>query len=546
MKNIIILTLILSFFGYPNTAIFAQQSAQTEQIIVSFSNMSSPNSALQAIADAKDFAHRHNVTIVELDRLKCIPNTFLWSLTGNLDDIIETTEDIKRRPRGASNNSINRGNPDFSSPPINNPTPPCDVSNDSLDAYNSCSSSADKPVLIAVLDDGLGNTFGTNRQPIDHKRFFQPYLWSNPRGGSVGQSFINDSGSPLDDNARHGSAVTSRIVDMLRKADVKNVKIMMLQTHNPLTHQGSLWNVCRALDFAYCHNANIVNMSLSGLLSNLSGNHEEAGTSALEVIIAYMGKNKSILVVAAAGNDGEDVSIERPDNRRYCTASYQIANLLEVAANARCSDALWEMSNKGQKNVHLTAPGDNVYCAVPVTDDNPSGIDQLTGTSLAAPHVAAAAAILASNRPTTAFNYAPIFKSIVLSVTSSPALFDAVISSGRLNTCNALTYFLRNFTQGIAAPPSNTEGSLSTAVNALVIAPNPTTSTFSIHFNAEKTTPSELVIRDMLGRVLVQQNWATSKGQNDLSVDASAFNKGIYFINIQAGGKLLVQKIIKE
>jgi subtilisin family serine protease len=259
-----------------------------------------------------------------------------------------------------------------------------------------------------------------------------------------------------------------------------------------------------------------------------------------------MGRTKNVLVVAAAGNDGEDVSIPRPDNRRFCTASYQIANLMEVAANAHCSDALLETSNKGHKNVHLTAPGDKVYCAVPLTPDNPRGIDLLSGTSLAAPHVAAAAAILASNRQTTSFDYAPIFGSIVASVTNVPALYDAVISSGRLNTCNALTYFMRHFAQGTVAPPSNTEGPLSTAINALVIAPNPTTSTFNIRFNAEKESNSELIIQDMLGRVLLQQNWYIYTGQNDLSVDASAFNKGIYFINIQTVGKNMIQKLIKN
>ena len=540
MKKSANTTLIILLFSFVHTTTWAQ--IIKKQVVISFANARSP---IEEVAAVRSFAASKKLTIRDLDKLNCIPYTYLWELSGASSGIIATVDYIKGRPHGCSDNSDTDPRPVLTTPAAL-ASPSCIVSKDSLNAYSSCDSRGDRGVLMAVIDDGIGSKFGTLSTPINYTTFFQPYLWSNPASvGSVGYSFLNNNASPVDANAKHGSAVTFRIVDMLRKANVSNVKIMILQTHDPVTGLGSVWNVCRALDFAYCNNVNIVNLSLAGLLGNINpAIIEPPGTSVLEMIIQYMGTNKNVLVVAAAGNDGATVTVPRTDNKRYCTASYQLSNLVEVAANARCSDDLWQMSNRGAPNVHLSAPGENVSCAVPVTV-NASGVMQLTGTSLAAPHVAAAAAILGVNRSTTNFSYQPVVNALINGVTPIPNLRGLVSSGGRLNTCLALEYFRSRPNIAFApATPPNTEGSFGT--NALTIAPNPVLSNMAITLASEQDAAAELTIKDMLGRVQVQQKWGVFNGQNTVSIDVSNFVKGIYFVQVQINKQFFVQKIIKN
>jgi hypothetical protein len=567
-KNIIVVlfTITLCFYGTP---LFSQA---TKEVVVSFANSQTPFNLTTFQAYVYD---RYRVKITVAGQLECIPNTYLLTLTGTLDGIIATVDYIGTRPNGGSQNG-NTGSHDLSNATFIPPPPPsCKNSQDSINAYSTCRSNSRTPVLMAVIDDGIGKTFVNNEciitranpscSTVNGSTFFQPYIWTNPTNGAIGYNFVNNTTDPTNVNARHGSAVTYRIVDMLRKAGVDNVRIMILQALQPsatpktVSSTGSVWNVCRALDFAYCKNANIINMSIGGLLGKINANPERletAGTSVFEVVFEYMRKTKGTLIVAAAGNDGVDVTIPRPDGLRYCTASYQLPNLLEVAANARCSDNLAYFSNNGAPNVHLSAPGETVYCAVPTTV-NTRGIDTLSGTSLAAPHVAAAAAILATNRPpNVVFNYEPIVKSIISGVNipitvkagvKVPALQGLVSSKGRLNTCQALEIFMSNYPViRMVAPASNTEGGTKTAINGLTIAPNPVNSDFTVLLNSTQDAQTELIIKDVLGRTLIQQDWSIYSGENTLSIDASKLNKGIYFINMRIGEQNLTQKMIKN
>lgn len=570
MKKNITLLSFTAILCFCSTIVWGQITPTiSKEVVVSFANTTSV-APLEDIKKMRIYAfERYGVTITQLpaNQLQCIPYTYLWTLTGTLNGIMQTVDYITTRPNGGSQNGSGGGhtftptNPTATLTTLKNPTtipmalpPPC-LNQDSLDAYSLCENRRAQPVLMAVIDDGIGNKFNNGTSNVSAATFFQPYLWSNPASGAangtIGYNFLNNTNSPSNDNARHGSAVTFRIVDMLRKARVSNVKIMILETLDPITGQGSIWNICRALDFAYCNKANIVNMSLAGLLGKINANgerREAEGASVLEVIFEFMRKGQNTLIVAAAGNDsiGNNVALLRPDGQRYCTASYKLPNLMEVAANAACSDLLATFSNYGAPNVHLSAPGQDVYCAVPVSTLNPKGIEKKSGTSLAAPHVAAAAAILATNRPVSAaFDYAPIVKSILSSVTP---LNQPVSTRGRLHTCRALTNFLSLYPAvQMRAAASNTEGTSSTGViNVLTLAPNPVSSEVTISLVTEEETQTVLEIKDILGRTIQHQNWQLNKGNNVLTIDASKLNKGLYFINTRIGEQNLVQKMIKN
>ena len=90
-----------------------------------------------------------------------------------------------------------------------------------------------------------------------------------------------------------------------------------------------------------------------------------------------------MLIVAAAGNDGVNA-----DKKPVFPAAYPDSNILSVAAT-NSKDKLASFSNFGAKTVDLAAPGDQIASTFWHSD-----YAYMSGTSMAAPYVAAAAAML--------------------------------------------------------------------------------------------------------------------------------------------------------
>ena len=229
---------------------------------------------------------------------------------------------------------------------------------DRVDADNVWASTTADSVKVAVIDTGVD---------LDH-----PDLTGNIKGGvNTIQSWKN-----ADDDNGHGSHVAGIIaalnnsvgvVGMGPQIDIYAVKVLNKNG------SGYVSDIIEGIQWSINNNINVINMSL-GTTSDVISFHD--------AVIAA--RNAGIVVVAAAGNSG-------PANN---TVIYPAKYPESIAVSATDSlDGQPSFSSRGPE-VDLAAPGVSIYSAY-----KNGSYTTLSGTSMAAPHVAGAAALVLATHP---------------------------------------------------------------------------------------------------------------------------------------------------
>lgn len=231
-------------------------------------------------------------------------------------------------------------------------------------------------VVVAVIDTGVDYTH------LD----LAVNMWINPGetpGNGIddddngyvddvyGMNAVNNSGDPMDDK-NHGTHCSGTIGGVGNNAigvvGVNHqVKIMALKF---LDYSGS-GTTDGAIE---CINY-MIDMKKRGVNVKVASNSWGGGGYVQSLYDAIAeARDNDILFVAAAGNGGSDGIGDNNDSIPFYPASYNLANIISVAATNR-NDIRSNFSNYGATSVDLAAPGEAILSSVPRNGYSPKASD---------------------------------------------------------------------------------------------------------------------------------------------------------------------------
>jgi thermitase len=274
-------------------------------------------------------------------------------------------------------------------------------------------------VLVGVLDSGVDYTHPD----------LAANVWTNP-GEIPGDGLDNDNNGYVDDmhgwdwwngdntvldpnENPHGTHVAG-IIGAVGNNGIGiagmnwQVKIVPLKFIGP--EFGSNFGAIAGIEYAASIGVKVINGSFG------SNWHSQGIKDALDAA--------GILFVAAAGNYATNNDITP-----FYPASFDLSHVVSVAAT-NGSDGLASFSNYGAARVDLGAPG------VAINSTIPGGYTDMSGTSMAAPYVTGAAALVYSLFPD--FNGAKVKHRILSGVDPVAGLAGKSLTGGRLNAARAL------------------------------------------------------------------------------------------------------------
>lgn len=253
-------------------------------------------------------------------------------------------------------------------------------------------------VTVAVVDSGIQRT----HPDLDAKIV-------------PGYDFVSGDSAPDDGNG-HGTHVAGTAAAETNNAtggagtcpECRLMPIRVLDNNG----NGTLANVANGIRWAVDHGAKVINLSLGG-----------PGSSTLQSAVDYASSKGAFLACAAGNSNTSSTSSSYPAAYSSCFA----------VASTTSTDARSSFSNYGNW-VEVAAPGSSIYS----TWIN-SGYNTISGTSMATPHVAGLAGLLASQGRT-----ATQIRDRICSTSDRIAGTGAYWTCGRINAAAAV---------GVTPPP---------------------------------------------------------------------------------------------
>lgn len=301
--------------------------------------------------------------------------------------------------------------------------------------------------IVALIDTGVD---------ITHPAL-SGGLWKNP-GEVPGDGIDNDGNGYIDDtdgwnfykdtnvvyNSRsstedaHGTHCAGTIIANDESVGASGiaggidaVRLMPVKTVGGPSQTGTVENLIKGIQYAEQNGAAVCNISLG---------FEKWNEEVYQVI-----KGSKMLFVTVAGNGESDTHGSGFDlgiSSRY-PACYGLDNVIAVA-NLKCNGTLHYSSNYSSAYVDIAAPGTLINS----TSTHKSGYEVMTGTSMAAPMVSAAAALVYASHED--WDVRQVKQALLAACRKLDTLRGVVKTEGMLDVAAAMSY--------TETPPSGTGG----------------------------------------------------------------------------------------
>jgi subtilisin family serine protease len=282
--------------------------------------------------------------------------------------------------------------------------------------------------VVAVIDSGIDYTHPDLAANVwAAPRAFTVTLGSRTiscAAGTRGYNAVAKTCDPMDDNG-HGTHVAG-IIGAVGNNGVGitgvswNASMMALKILG-VDGLGTIADAVEAVDFIVETKA-ALGADANVRVINASWGVDEF-SEALDAEIA-IANNHEILFVASAGSEGQN-----NDANPHYPASGVAANIISVGSIDN-TGALAGHSNYGASAVDLAAPGDSTLSTLPN-----GGYGTMSGSSMAAPFVSGAAALVLARCPSTT---AQLKSRLMAGVDTHPSLQGKTVTGGSLNVQTVL------------------------------------------------------------------------------------------------------------